>query len=342
MANVRANDDVFVYMGGNQRVPHDVTHVRVHKSVKIITREAFRESEHLVSIEMHDGVEIIEDRAFSGCSSLTGIKLPGVRVIEKFAFHYCTALADVEFGNKLESIGDAAFRGCRLRNIKLPKVRIFGICAFAYCEQLTDVELSEYLETIGGTAFLFCLRLRRIIIPLKENLLENDYVFNCCENLSQVDLVGGIHKTISSLLLDSWRNEMKNEIDRINQVLPNTPATEKTRSIQQWITRVLQRMEHYKSEHQILVKEAMTLLELALWKAKLPNETDGWRIVGGLGWPSKKKCNINEVTKKATIDTEAARKEHRVTCGANIIIPHVLSFLNDDDIFPLLHYDHQP
>ena len=33
---------VFVYMGGDQEVPRNVTHVRIHKSVKIITREAFQ------------------------------------------------------------------------------------------------------------------------------------------------------------------------------------------------------------------------------------------------------------------------------------------------------------
>ncbi len=31
------DDDVFVYMGGRQEVPRDVTHIRVHKSVKNIT-----------------------------------------------------------------------------------------------------------------------------------------------------------------------------------------------------------------------------------------------------------------------------------------------------------------
>jgi hypothetical protein len=56
----------------------------------------------------------------------------------------------------------------------------------------------------------------------------------------------------------------------------------------------------------MLVKEAMMLLELALWKAKLVNEA------------GEKKCNINEVTKKAKIDAEAARKEHRVTCGVQV------------------------
>jgi hypothetical protein len=74
-------------------------------------------------------------------------------------------------------------------------------------------------------------------------------------------------------------------------------------------------MEHYKSEHKILLKEAMTLLELALWKAKLLNEGE------------EKKCKVNVATKKVKIDAEAARKEHRVTCGASIVIKNVLTFL---------------
>ena len=109
---------------------------------------------------------------------------------------------------------------------------------------------------------------------------------------------------------------MEQEIDRINQTLPNIRAIEKTTAIQQWITNVLNRMEHYKTEHHILLKEAMTLLELALWKAKLLKEGE-----------EEKKCKVNVVAKNAKIDTEAAWKEHRVTCGANKVIKNVLPFL---------------
>jgi hypothetical protein len=103
---------------------------------------------------------------------------------------------------------------------------------------------------------------------------------------------------------------MNNDIDRINQLLPNTRTDLKTFEIQQWMGRVLQRIQHYKSEHYALLKNNITQLELALWKANLPN-----------------------------VDAAASRHEARITCGANIIIPHVLSFLNDNDEFPLLDYD---
>ena len=99
---------------------------------------------------------------------------------------------------------------------------------------------------------------------------------------------------------------MREVIESINQTLPETAANEKTAAIQQWISSVLNRMENYKAEHQILLKEAMTLLELALWKAKL-----------------QEKFGSN-------IDAESAavvRKQHRVTCGANIVIKNVLPFL---------------
>ena len=51
--------------------------------------------------------------------------------------------------------------------------------------------------------------------------------FDDCGKLTTFDLVGGIHKTISHLSLQSWRNEMNQEINRINQVLPTTHTHEK-------------------------------------------------------------------------------------------------------------------
>ncbi len=100
---------------------------------------------------------------------------------------------------------------------------------------------------------------------------------------------------------------MKDIIGQINRDLPNTGSNEKSFEIQLWMGRVTERIEHYKSEHYASLKNNITQLELALWKANLPN-----------------------------IDAAASRHEARVTCGANIIIPHVLCFLNDNDVFPLL------
>jgi hypothetical protein len=78
--------DIFVYLGGQQEVPEDVTHVRIDRSVKIIPARAFVGHRSLVSVETHDGIEKIEDDAFEGCTSLRGIKLPGVVKVGDMAF----------------------------------------------------------------------------------------------------------------------------------------------------------------------------------------------------------------------------------------------------------------
>jgi hypothetical protein len=313
---------VFVYMGGliPQHLRETITHVRVHKSVKIITREAFQYCGRLVWIEMHDGVDAIEEYAFYKCTSLREIKFAGVKVIGAMAFNSCTSLAEVEFGDKLETVGVSAFNRCTsLRNIKLPKVRVIKFAAFANCKQLTDVEFSEDLETMEGSVLAYCRRLRRIAMPLKDDMFDeigDDFrAFKNCDNLSHVDLVGGVHKTVSSLLLDSWRNEITHEIVHINQDLPTTPTTEKTAAIQQWMETVTRRIEHFKSEHSALLKEFTTLLELALWKAKL-DESQDERPLGN-----------DQPAKKAKVDVKAARQEQRITSGANIVIKNVLPFL---------------
>jgi hypothetical protein len=309
------DDDIFIYIGGEQRVPRDVKRVRIAENVDIILAETFRECFQLIEVEGQNKIKKIEQYAFNNCRRLRKVtKMTGVVEIEADAFLRCYALSELDF-DKLEIIRDGAFCLCKsLRSINIQSIRRVDGSAFMNCTALTDVVFGEKLERIGAFALTVCTALRRIAIPLKDNLILDEYAFNHCRNLSRVDtLAGGIHETISSLHLESWRNEMEQEIDRINQTLPNTP--EKTTAIQQWITRVFSRMEHYKSEHQTLVKEAMTLLELALWKARILKETD------------EKRCNVDEVAKKAKIDVEAARKVHRVTCGASIVLKNVLPFL---------------
>jgi hypothetical protein len=279
-----------------------------------------------LDVEFHDGVERVGYQAFHDCLSFLWAKLPGVVVIDEWAFEDCVQLTDVEFGNKLEIIEEFAFWNCRcLKNIVMPSILRIEEGAFYRCDSLTDAEFGEGLETIGKGAFEECSSLRRIALPLKDNLftfdddIERYNQFDGCERLTTVEIVGGerIHKTISYLSLQSWRNEMNQEINCINQFLPTTPADDKTGVIQEWIQSVLRQIEHYKSEHHNLLKEATILLELALWKAKLCQKKE-----------EEDSLNTTKArAKKAEIDVESARQERRVTCGADIIIKNVLPFL---------------
>jgi len=217
--------------------------------------------------------------------AVRGINLRSVDEIGEHAFYKCRILADVDFGNKLETIGQCAFGGCSsLEHLKLPSVK----------------------------------RLERISIPLKSDLFEYDDLFerynqfDRCDQITKIDLVGEIHKTVASLHMENWRTEMSTKIDQINQVLPTTPTDEKSDEIQQWMDSFINKMDCFKAEHHRYVKEAVSLLELALWKAKLDEMEES---------------SAEGRAKKAKIDVGSARKEKRITCGADMVIKNVLPFL---------------
>jgi hypothetical protein len=305
-----------IYMGGDRDVvPRNATHVHVHESVKVIPFRAFSGHRNLVEFECHDGVDTIEGFAFYECPSLKRVKMPGVKIVEADSFARCYALTDVDC-DKLETIGVGAFFRCKsLRSINLPSVKIVEQTAFLGCKNLVDMTFGDKLESIGWGAFYDCPDLTRITIPLKDGMIAYDHVFSGCLKLSSVDLVGDLHQTIAPLHLEEWRDEMSEEIKRINQILPNTDAGtasidddepgEKAREIRLWITSVLRNMERYKAEHHTLLKDASITLELALWKSRLSGDD-------------------NDVPSKGD---EKKRAEYRVACGAGVVIPNVLSFL---------------
>ena len=307
------DDEIFVYMGGDQQVPWGVRRARIHKDVKIIPRGAFHNRRNLIYVEFHDEVEIIEFEAFFGCISLKILKMLGIKIIKLRAFDYCSGLTDIEFGDKLETIEMYAFNDCNsLKTIRMPSIRTIGKWAFCDCEQLTELDLPEELETIEINAFFSCRRLRRIAMPLRDDMIGNN-VFHNCPNLTTVTLEGDIHKTVASLHLESWTNELNDEINRINRVLSSTDSFSKTQAVQQWVRTVISRLDHYKAEHRALLKEATTLLELALWKANLnDNEEDALDREGVRTTRGRRK---------------RARKEICVTSGASIVIKNVLPFL---------------
>eukprot|EP00985_Skeletonema_marinoi_P014477 scaffold7337_cov106-Skeletonema_marinoi.AAC.13 len=296
MAEAHEDGEMFVYTGGDQVVPMDVVRVRIDKSVKIIPTRAFQGRRHLIDVEFHDGIEIIGELAFHCCYSLRSVKLLGVKVIEEGAFASCRGLIEVEFGVELETIGRSAFQFCTsLRTVKMPSVKMDW-------RRLNKVHSS----------IQYCQDLKRIAIPLRDDLIGNN-IFCNCPKLTTVDLVGRIHNTVASLHLENWRNGMKGEINRINQVLRDTTSPQKTPVVRDWIRSVIRLLDHYKAEHKAMLKEATTLLELALWKADLNEREEGLVEREGVRTTRGRR--------------KRARKEICITSGASIVIKNVLPFL---------------
>eukprot|EP00985_Skeletonema_marinoi_P015181 scaffold7780_cov78-Skeletonema_marinoi.AAC.1 len=275
----------FIYMGEpNPVLPPGAIRVIVDESVNIIPAYAFEGNRGIVELICHVDVKTVERLAFDRCSSLRRVIMPGVEVVEESAFgEECTALMDVEC-DKLERIEEEAFCFCSsLRSINLPSAKIVEGMAFSDCEALESAIFGDKLETIGEMAFDNCYSLEQITIPLKDGMFDHDNIFQGCEKLTRVVLVGGeimqVNIAIAAFLMEKWRKDMNEAIDSINQILPDTPAGddddvgEKAFAIREWITNVLRKFAHYQKQHRHLVKEAMTTVELAMWKKSL-NERD--------------------------------------------------------------------
>ena len=280
--------EYYIFTGrAGERIPLHVTHVLIDKALKFVRARAFEWHGNIEEVICHDGVEKIEKEAFYRCRSLRRVIMPGVRDVERRAFDNCTALTYIECG-KLERIGEWAFDSCTsLTSVDLPSIKTVERFAFRGCTNLTNVKFGKDLETIGTGAFYDCIDLERITLPLKDRMFTDDRTFQQCEKLNHVDLVGGVHETVAALLMDGWKNDMNEEIDSINQILPFTTAGdslydgEKDQAIRTWIRSVLRKIIRYKAEHRRYVNEAAATLH-----SSLPNDIVLKNVVPFLELPS--------------------------------------------------------
>ena len=93
---------------------------------------------------------------FSGCSSLTSVKLPeGLTDISASTFEGCSSLESVVIPQSVTKIDANAFAGCvSLASIELPaKLTAIGMSAFAGCNHLSELRIPETVTSIGCGAF---------------------------------------------------------------------------------------------------------------------------------------------------------------------------------------------
>lgn len=327
-----------------------LTEVEVHERVQRIERGAFFQCKSLTGfnfqlistieelafyqcislgdIEFGDKLESIGVSAFAFCTSIRRIKITAgsMRIsIRKNAFGRCRNLTDVVIGKGLEEINECAFDGCTsLRRIRLSSIKRICSGAFRNCEHLAEFDFPVDLLRIEDLAFGGCTRLARISIPLNVGIVtqSSSMVFDRCERLSKAELVGDIHEKISLLGLKEWQNVMNEEISSINQSLPH--ASNKTTAIHRWLVSVQNKIDHYKLEHNKLLKESLTLLELVLWKIKLDEMEKSMLEV-----PTKKaKMDWQSGEKETnTISTQDVRAQCRLDSNATVVIENVFPFL---------------
>lgn len=73
---------------------------------------SFADCRNLKTIQFPPSLKYIGGSAFSGCSSLEKISLPGLDRIDQNAFNSCSSLKEVRIPSTLQNIGNGAFNGC--------------------------------------------------------------------------------------------------------------------------------------------------------------------------------------------------------------------------------------
>ena len=176
-----------------------------------IAQYAFSGCTLLESVYLSAGVTEIGSFAFgsqysSFRSSLTAVTLAEnskLADIATYAFAYNTSLesANLEASTALTSIGDYAFLNTGLLSVQIPAtVKTIGISAFSGCTQLAKIEfltkevsgggglMQSNLTSVGDTAFAYT-DISYIEFPeSSENITLGDYLFQACDNLTEVYL----------------------------------------------------------------------------------------------------------------------------------------------------------
>ncbi|MBR6769315.1 MAG: leucine-rich repeat protein [Clostridia bacterium] len=125
-----------------------LTELNITSKVTEIGARAFMNTS-ITKFSMNEATAVIGDEAFKGCTQLEAITTSAAK-FGAGAFEGCTALNALAIGNKVEEIGDRAFKGIAIEKITLPNtLTTIGNEAFADCANLNEITLSGKAPTIG-------------------------------------------------------------------------------------------------------------------------------------------------------------------------------------------------
>lgn len=135
----------------------EMTSINLPDGLKEIGISAFQNAK-LTSVSIPDSVTVMGNGAFTGCGSLTSIKLSkNVVDIPQAAFNAGNSnsmrLESLIIPEGVKTIGNNAFTGTHIENLTLPSTLIsIGNAAFQN-HQLTTLEIPASVKSIGNTAF---------------------------------------------------------------------------------------------------------------------------------------------------------------------------------------------
>lgn len=154
----------------------------VPNSVKHIQQGAFYACENLKFIKLSDSLEYIGPDCFR-MSGLEEVVIP-TPIANYFGnFIDCKNLKSVKLPEGLTQLG--SFAGCTsLQEINIPQsITEIGRQCFARCKSITSIALPNALTKLGDQSF-YEVSLTNVTLPA--SLVEYNYAFDCCKNLTEI------------------------------------------------------------------------------------------------------------------------------------------------------------
>ena len=139
-----------------------------------------------------DGYPVVSigTNAFSACTGLTGVTIPGsVTNIGANAFKGCSGLVGIEIPDSVTSMGTYAFYGCSgLECVKISdNLKDIPNRAFANCSNMTSLVIGDCVTNIDEYAFASCTGLRDLTLPSHVTHIRTA-AFKWCSGLTSVTI----------------------------------------------------------------------------------------------------------------------------------------------------------
>ena len=138
------SDDGKTLIGIDESINYDINSITIPNSVEIIGERVFEFCESLTSITIPDSVKEIGEGAFA-YSGIKSIIIPnGVLTIKKNAFALCESLISITIPDSVKEIGESVFLGSGITSITIPKgVTKIGKDAFNSCDSLSSIVVED-------------------------------------------------------------------------------------------------------------------------------------------------------------------------------------------------------
>ena len=151
-----------------------------NQTVKQIMPHSFAGCEVCEAV-MTDGIEIIGESAFDGCSGLKQVIFPNtLKEIGNDAFRSCPELITAVLPQGVEQLGKYAFSGSGLKTIMIPhSVYWVGEGVYADCKRLNHVAVPDNIISIPDRMFSGCGSLSEIKLPETADRIGTGAFENC-------------------------------------------------------------------------------------------------------------------------------------------------------------------